>query len=141
LHQLNPTGSFHRHSHKKNKTTMAKHPHSIATSLLITALLSSIITVSASATGQQARPAEKFSSEMHYYHIHGHRPATSILPVKYLNFHRAEQQPAADKKTEFDRLNKAKERRHLTRKGLHDAVVHATRQSGDIVVMGATSWN
>ncbi|KAL3787371.1 hypothetical protein ACHAWO_000581 [Cyclotella atomus] len=120
---------------------MAKHPHSIATSLLITALLSSIITVSASATGQQARPAEKFSSEMHYYHIHGHRPATSILPVKYLNFHRAEQQPAADKKTEFDRLNKAKERRHLTRKGLHDAVVHATRQSGDIVVMGATSWN
>jgi hypothetical protein len=124
---------------------MAKHhqtnTHSIvSTVLFITALLSSSITVFASATGQQSRPAEKLSSET-YYHIHGHRPATSILPVKSLNFHRAEQQPASDKKTEFDRLNKAKERRHLTRKGLHDAVVHATRQSGDIVVMGATSWN
>ena len=122
---------------------MAKQQHRIlnvtAILLLITTLLSSSIIVSASAAGQQTRPAEKLRTEAHYIH-QGHRPATSILPVKSFNLyhHRGD---TADGANEFDRLNKIKERRTMTRAGLHDAVVHATRQSSDIVVMGATSWN
>lgn len=121
-----------------------QHLLSIATVfLLITTLLTESVTVSAAAAGQQTRPAEKSFSSETLYNIHGHRPATSILPVKSLNFHhhRNDDTSSDAKKNEFHRLNKAKERRPITRAGLHDAVIHATRQSSGIVVMGATSWN
>ena len=122
---------------------MAKQQHQvlpIATILIvIITLLSSSTTTSASATGQQTRPSEKLRSETHNIHL-GHRPATSILPVKSFNLYHG-RGDTAEGANEFDRLNKIKERRTITRAGLHDAVVHATRQSSDIVVMGATAWN
>ncbi|KAL7482273.1 hypothetical protein ACHAW6_007941 [Cyclotella cf. meneghiniana] len=123
---------------------------SFVTVVLLVASLSStsIFTVSASATRHQTRShPDKFStSDTQYQHYnYGHRPATSILPLKTINFHRAHHsdQPAVDGKVrnEFDRLNKIKGQKPLTRVGLYDAVVHATRQSSGIVVMGATSWN
>jgi cell division protein FtsN len=125
----------------KSASKQQRRLFSIATLLLITTILLSIA-LSVFATRQQTRPQrDKFSTSDYQQSIHGHRPATSILPVKSLNFHHHENAPADDaKRNEFDRLNKAKNRR-LTRMGLHDAVLTATRQSSDIVVMGATSLN
>lgn len=111
--------------------------------LFITTLIITLATVSAAASGQQTRPTEKSFSSETLSNIHGHRPTTSILPVKSLNLHHHRNGDASSdsKKNEFYRLNKVKERRPMTRAGLHDAVIHATRQSSGIVVMGATSWN
>eukprot|EP00804_Cyclotella_cryptica_P022905 CCRYP_005096-RA/>CCRYP_005096-RA protein AED:0.05 eAED:0.05 QI:63/1/1/1/0/0/2/469/136 len=117
--------------------------------LFLASLLStSIFTVSASATRHQTRPQpDKFSTSdtQYQYYNYGHRPSTSILPLKTINFHQDHHgdQPAVDgkKRNEFERLNKMKGQKPLTRVGLYNAVVHATRQSSDIVVMGATSWN
>ena len=104
--------------------------------LIITIFLSNTIIICASTTGKHSRPADKFVSDSHNI-IQGHRPATSIQHVKSLHLHH--QKATSGGGNEFDRLNRAKKRRPITRVGLHDAVLHATRKSRDIVVMGATS--
>jgi hypothetical protein len=139
---LCPTPEAHQekrlHKKKTNMTKVVKQqPRISLTFLLLTAIIAF-----ASATRQQTRLTENFSPETHYKYNIGHRPATSILPVKLLNFHhKIDQAGPGVVRNEFDRLNRANEHRYITRKGIHDAVVYATRQSSDILVMSATSWN
>ena len=71
------------------------------------------------------------SSSAHLYYFFG------IIVCKILSFSGTDSSGLKFN----DCRKRSGERRTMTRAGLHDAVIHATRQSSDIVVMGATSWN